>query len=157
MRALLAILISVFWLCLRLSAKPLPEPIAQAYQSLREAWSRKDVDAILDHYSTCACQLDGRQEKMNRDALEKSIRSMLDGAQSCEINSRVLSVKAEGDQLVVRTHQECTIDYGDRSSQRTFDRVDTWCQTSQGWKINLVNFITQTGTVDPVSRHRHKP
>lgn len=157
LRALLASLVCLLIFSAPLAATPLPEAIDTAYKNLRAAWNRKDVEAILDHYSTCACQVDGREEKMNRESLEKSIRKLLDGARSCEIQSRILSVEPEGDKIVVRTHQECTIDYGDRTAQRIFDRKDTWCQTPEGWKISLVNFITQTGTVDGVRRHRHKP
>jgi ketosteroid isomerase-like protein len=132
-----------------LVAEPVPSEVKDAYQSLIHAWTKLDLAGVMDHFSSDAHILDGRGIVLNREGLEKSVEEAMNEGEGCTIDYKILSARRDGEgDLLVRTHQERTIDYGNRLAIRISEREDHWHQTSAGWKIRYVYFITQSSTVE---------
>lgn len=129
-------------------SEPVPAAVQQGYLSLSQAWIQLDPVAVLEHFTPTAELLDGRGLLLDREGLEKTVQDALVGAQRCQISYKVLSAEMRAEDLVVRTHQERVIDYGNRVATRISEREDSWKQTDEGWKITYVRFITQSATVE---------
>ena len=127
---------------------PIPPEIQAAYNSLTDAWVRLDYEGVMRHFAPDASILDGRGQLLDRAHLEDTVREALEGSLTCRISYKVLS-SMEGDGgMVVRTHQERYIDYGDKKVLRIAEREDTWRLGEEGWHIGFVRFLTQTATID---------
>lgn len=145
---MLRALLLLCWLTVPLSAQSVPEAVRQEYLSLTQAWVRLDSEAVLQHFTPTAQLLDGRGLLLDREGLERTVLEAMLGAQHCQISYQILSAEKREDELVVRTHQERVIDYGNRLATRIAEREDSWQETPEGWKITYVRFITQSATVE---------
>ena len=128
--------------------RTLPPGLAFAYSSLTEAWERLDGVGVMGLFAPDAQLMDGRGQLLERSDIEKTVFSALDASRSCQISYKVLSWTEKNGIIVVRSHQERNIDYGEKRIVRISEREDSWRKSEEGWRIVYVRFLTQTATID---------